>query len=226
MPNFDFDSERDQRWIDLHDGEALDLMQGWTGGERDPLYAISSSGGNYAWVFEDAIANLDSDIRRVKKLGRNKFQLGHGTYTAKEIDELHIIRDALAEALAEGRRSPKLVRSPSGGRRLAAPRRPAAHGRIAITTLIDMARRSAEGMTDYQNVDPSEDAATAAREIVAYWENEEGLLNRRDQERFEEQGGTAADLDEVRGRVIEIIENAILSDPRRRGRIPTARRRR
>jgi hypothetical protein len=101
MPDFDFDSERDQRWIDFYDGEALDLMQGWTGGERDPLYATHSSGGNYAWVFTDAIANLDADLRRVKKLGRNKFQLGNGTFSREEINELNIIRDALAEALRD-----------------------------------------------------------------------------------------------------------------------------
>jgi hypothetical protein len=44
--------ERDMRKIAVYDEEALKLMQGWTGGETDPLYAISSSGGwNYAWVF-------------------------------------------------------------------------------------------------------------------------------------------------------------------------------
>jgi len=93
--------ERDQRWVSLDDGEARDLMTGWTGGERDPLYAISSSGGNYAWVFTDAIANLDADLRRVRKLGRNKFQLGNGTFSGAEIDELQYIRDALAEALRD-----------------------------------------------------------------------------------------------------------------------------
>lgn len=101
--DFDFDSERDQRWIDFYDGEALDLMQGWWGGQADPLYAIASSGGNYAWVFEDAISNLDADIARVKKIGRNKYQFGRGTFSGKEIEELHIIRDALAEALSGAR---------------------------------------------------------------------------------------------------------------------------
>jgi len=105
-PGDDNGDERDQRWIDFYDGEALDLMQGWWGSSGDPLYAIASSGGNYAWVFEDAISNLDRDIGRVKKLGRNKFQLGGGTFTAKEIDELRIIRDALAQALrGAGRRT-------------------------------------------------------------------------------------------------------------------------
>jgi len=95
------DDERDQRWVDFDDGEALDLMQGWWGSSGDPLYAIYSSGGNYAWVFEDAISNLNSDLARVKKLGRNKFQLGHGTFSGAEIDELQYIRDALAEALRD-----------------------------------------------------------------------------------------------------------------------------
>jgi hypothetical protein len=92
--------ERDMRKIVLYDDEALKLMQGWTGGQSDPLYAISSTGGwNYAWVFSDAIANIDRDLSRVKKLGRNKFQLGQGTFTKAEIDELRYIRDELSMAL-------------------------------------------------------------------------------------------------------------------------------
>jgi len=92
--------ERDMRKIAVYDDEALKMMQGWTGGQSDPLYAISSTGGwNYAWVFTDAIANIDRDLSRVKKLGRNKFQLGQGTFSKAEIDELRYIRDALQEAL-------------------------------------------------------------------------------------------------------------------------------
>jgi hypothetical protein len=92
--------ERDKRKIFIHDEEALKLMQGWTGGQDDPLYAISSTGGwNYAWVFTDAIANIDRDLSGVRKLGRNKFQLGKGTFTKKEIGELEYIRDALQMAL-------------------------------------------------------------------------------------------------------------------------------
>jgi hypothetical protein len=94
------DDERDMRKIVLYDDEVLKLMQGWTGGESDPLYAISSTGGwNYAWVFSDAIVNIDRDLSRVKKLGRNKFQLGNGTFSKAEIDELAQIRDALQNAL-------------------------------------------------------------------------------------------------------------------------------
>ena len=94
------EDERDMRKIVLYDDEALKLMQGWTGGTSDPLYAISSTGGwNYAWVFSDAIANIDRDLSRVKKLGRNKFQLGQGTFTKAEIDELRYIRDVLSMAL-------------------------------------------------------------------------------------------------------------------------------
>lgn len=103
---YDDDSEpgdedtRDKREVILYDDEVLQLMQGWTGGQSDPLYAISSMGGaNEAWVFEDAISNLDSDIRKVKKISRDKYQLGKGTFTKKEIDELHQIRDALQMAL-------------------------------------------------------------------------------------------------------------------------------
>lgn len=92
--------ERDMRKIAVYDEEALKLMQGWTGGTSDPLYAISSTGGwNYAWVFADAIANIDRDLSRVLKLGRNKFQLGKGTFSKAEIDELRYIRDALQMAL-------------------------------------------------------------------------------------------------------------------------------
>ena len=94
--------ERDQRWVDFYDADVIGLMHSWYDGQDDPLYAIASSGGNYAWVFEDAISNLDRDIRRVKKIGRNKYQLGKGTFTEAEIDELHQIRDALASALEEG----------------------------------------------------------------------------------------------------------------------------
>lgn len=99
----DEDEPQDRRWITVSDYDAVELMPGWTGGQSDPLYAISSMGGeNYAWVFVDAIANLDRDIGRVQKIGRNKFQLGKGTFTKKEIDELYTIRDALQMALDEG----------------------------------------------------------------------------------------------------------------------------
>lgn len=95
------DDGRDMRQIAVYDEELLKLMPGWTGGQDDPLYAISSSGWNYAWVFEAAIANIDRDLGRVKKLGRNKFQLGNGTFTKAEIDELHTIRDGLQTALED-----------------------------------------------------------------------------------------------------------------------------
>jgi hypothetical protein len=100
-PRNEFDNdERDERWVTMYDDEAIELMPGWTGGQNDPLYAISSSGGaNYAWVFRDAIANLSSDIAKVKKLGKNKYQLGKGTFTKKEIDELNLIHDALMDTL-------------------------------------------------------------------------------------------------------------------------------
>jgi hypothetical protein len=94
--------DRDIHWVDLHDKKAIKFMEGWWGGQDDPLYAIASSGGNYAWVFEDAIANLESDLAKVKKSGK-KYKLGKGTFTKAEIDELKYIRDALADAL-EGAR--------------------------------------------------------------------------------------------------------------------------
>jgi len=113
--------ERDERWVGIEDADAYDLMQGWTGGQSDPLYAIvSMNGANYAWVFVDAIANIDRDLSRVKKVGRDKFQLGKGTFTGKEIDELQQIRDALQEGLdaggevREARRG--VVRAPRAGR--------------------------------------------------------------------------------------------------------------
>lgn len=94
--------DRDIHWVDLHDKKAIKFMEGWWGGQDDPLYAIASSGGNYAWVFEDAIANLESDLAKVKKSGK-KYKLGKGTFTKAEIDELKYIRDALVDAL-EGER--------------------------------------------------------------------------------------------------------------------------
>ena len=120
--------ERDKRWVTIYDDEAVKLMSSWTGGQNDPLYAISSSGGgNYAWVIQDAVANLDSDIAKVKKLGKGKFQLGNGTFTKAEIDELHIIHDALVMALEdpesysteieEGHRTRETVRALPAGQR-------------------------------------------------------------------------------------------------------------
>lgn len=98
----DNDDDRDTTEVTLYDDEALELMQGWTGGTSDPLYAISSTGGqNYAWVFEYAIDNLDADINRVLQIGPDEFQLGKGVFTKAEIDELHSIRDALSMALYE-----------------------------------------------------------------------------------------------------------------------------
>jgi hypothetical protein len=80
--------------------EAVKLMPNWTGGQDDPLYAISSSGGgNYAWVIQDALANINSDLAKAKKLGRNEYQFGRGTFTQAEIDELRTIQNALESAL-------------------------------------------------------------------------------------------------------------------------------
>ena len=93
--------DRDHRMVTLHDDDALQLMQHWWGSQNDPLYAIYSMGGQHeAWVFQDAIANLASDIAKVKKLGKDKFQLGKGTFNEAEINELHIIHDGLVAALA------------------------------------------------------------------------------------------------------------------------------
>lgn len=115
------DDDRDQREVTLNDEQALELMQGWTGGVTDPLYAISSTGGwNYAWVFEYAIDNLDADISRVNQIGPDEFQLGKGVFTKEEIDELHYIRDALSMALYEDTgkmRESRSLEMPRGPRR-------------------------------------------------------------------------------------------------------------
>lgn len=119
---------RDKRWIILYDEDALRLLSNWTGGQSDPLYAISSMGGaNYAWVFEDAISNISSELARVQKIGRNKFQLGKGTFTKAEIGELEIIHDALQGALvdapSEGEEMPERLRETSRGQSVNARKR-------------------------------------------------------------------------------------------------------
>ena len=102
MPRTRTTDERDRRTVTLYDDEALELMQGWWGSSSDPLYAIYSMGGQHeAWVFQDAIANIDDDLRRVLKVGRDQYQLGKGTFKKKEIDELRTIRDALEMALQD-----------------------------------------------------------------------------------------------------------------------------
>ena len=91
--------DRDTRAVTLDNPRVMDLITGWWGSQDDPLYAIHSMGGTHeAWVFQDAIANLDAMLASVKKVG-SKYQLGKGTYSKKEIDELRTIRDALARAL-------------------------------------------------------------------------------------------------------------------------------
>lgn len=86
--------------VTIYDDEALQAMQGWWAGQGDPLYAIYSNGGEApVHVIEHAISNLESDIARVKKLGRDQFKLGQGTFTKAEIGELYAIRDALVGAL-------------------------------------------------------------------------------------------------------------------------------
>jgi hypothetical protein len=90
------------RVIIIYDYEALQLFQNWWAGQGDPLYAIYSSGGEApAEVIRDALANIETDIGKVKKTGK-KYHLGKGTFSKKDIDELYTIRDALAAALAEG----------------------------------------------------------------------------------------------------------------------------
>jgi hypothetical protein len=97
---YDDEPARDTREIVLDDEEALNLMQGWWNGQNDPLYAIYSMGGAHeAWVFQDALDNLDYEIGRVKMLGNGRYRLGKGTFSQEEIDELHTMRDAIAEAL-------------------------------------------------------------------------------------------------------------------------------
>lgn len=81
--------------------------------------------------------------------------------------------------------------------------------RVEITTIMNFAERACEGMSDYQNVGADEDAATAASEIVAYWEEETGLLTGRDLDHWNEIGATSADLDELRGRCVARIQSAI-----------------
>lgn len=96
------DDDRDMREVTLYDDDALKLMEGWWSGQGDPLYAIYSMGGRHeAWVFERAISNLNSDIAKVHKIGRNQYQLGKGTFKKREIQELFTMRDALEMALAE-----------------------------------------------------------------------------------------------------------------------------
>lgn len=93
----------DDKFITIHDYDAVKMSEGWHASMGDPLYAISSNGG---WripkrIVRDAVNNLAADLARVKKLGRNKFQLGKGTYTKAEIDELAIMHDAFAYALED-----------------------------------------------------------------------------------------------------------------------------
>jgi hypothetical protein len=80
---------------------------------------------------------------------------------------------------------------------------------IDIVTIISFAETACQGMSDHERVEDHEDAATAAREIVEYWENETGLLTGRDAERWQDLGPTEADQDELRGRCIANIEEAI-----------------
>jgi hypothetical protein len=90
--------------LDVEGGdEAVALTQGWWNGQGDPLYAIGSRDGIdiERWVVERAVSNLSADIRKVKRLGHGKYQLGKGTFTKKEIDELHTMRDAFERALAQ-----------------------------------------------------------------------------------------------------------------------------
>lgn len=83
---------------------------------------------------------------------------------------------------------------------------------IEITQIMSFAERATEGMSDYQNVQAHEDAATAASEIVTYWEEEGGgLLGGADLRRWEEFEPTKADLDELRGRCVARIQAAIES---------------
>lgn len=81
---------------------------------------------------------------------------------------------------------------------------------IDVTTIIDFAARATEGMwSDVQNVEPHEDPDTAATEIVAFWEGEGELLGGRDRGRWEELEPSAADDDELRGRCVAKIADAI-----------------
>ena len=81
---------------------------------------------------------------------------------------------------------------------------------IAITTIIDFADLATNGMwSDVQNVEAHEEPDTAAAEIVAFWEGEGQLLNGSDAERWEELEPSDADRDELRGRCVAKIADAI-----------------
>lgn len=54
---------------------------------------------------------------------------------------------------------------------------------IDVMTIINYAELVCQGTTDHQYVEPHEDAASAAREIVEYWEEEGDLLGGEDAER-------------------------------------------
>lgn len=87
---------------------------------------------------------------------------------------------------------------------------------MRIEAVIDFAQKAVSGMwSDVENVEPHEKPDMAAQEIVAYWESEGQLLSPTDLEDWNESCPTEKDVDELRGRAVDLVEKAILANRER-----------
>jgi len=95
--------------VNITDHKALRIADGWIAGQNDPLYSITSRDGRNIEpeTIDRVISNINADMKRVLDLGAGhgsrRYQLGKGTFTKAEIDELRYMRDAFTRALAGGR---------------------------------------------------------------------------------------------------------------------------
>ena len=89
--------------VTIDDDKAVRFTQYWWVGMGDPLYAIGSNDGIDIprHIVVDAVSNLNADLARVQKVGRNRYQLGKGTFKRSDIHELEHMRDAFQRALGD-----------------------------------------------------------------------------------------------------------------------------
>jgi len=98
-----FGNAANEDMVTVGDSQAVRLTEGWHG-PGNVLYAIGSNDGRVpVSVLERAIADLKTEVARVKPLGKGRYQLGKGTFSKAEIDELRYMLHAFKQALAQHR---------------------------------------------------------------------------------------------------------------------------
>jgi hypothetical protein len=100
-------ADEPKKMVTIGDDQALRYAGQWHG-PGNVLYAVSSNRGRVPEeVVERAIDDLKREIAGVRSLGKGRYQLGKGTFSKVEIDELRYMLRAFQQALSQHRAGPR-----------------------------------------------------------------------------------------------------------------------